>query len=147
MPLPTVSGGIAVFLEHFSDGRFALQEMHLVQAFGDDGINTCAIVVAARKEGGSRRGTTRRSRMEIGEAHAPSRQLVENGRLNRPPVTAEVTKPKIVDKEGDDIRMFVLGKTRDDQQKRAQNCKGIFHGKLIDFRWIQTVIHLPKAQR
>ena len=118
-----MSGGIAVFLKQFSDGRFALQEMHLVQAFGDDGINTCAIVVAGRKEGGAGGGTTRRSRVKVGETHAPSGQFVENGSLNRPPVTAEVTIPEIVDKEGDDIRMFVLGKTRDNQQKRAQICK------------------------
>ena len=92
-------------------------------------------------------GAGRRARVKVGETHATSGQPIEYGSLNRPPVTAEVTIPEIVDKEGDDIRMFVLGKTRDDQQKRAQNCKDGFHGKLIDFMWILAVIHLPKAQR
>ena len=79
-------------------------------------------------------GAARRPRVKVGETHATSGQPVEYGSLNRPPVTAEVTIPEIVDKEGDDIRMFVLGKTRDDQQKIVQNCKDGFHGKLIDFR-------------
>ena len=92
-------------------------------------------------------GAARRARVKVGETYAPIGQLVENGSLDRPPVTAEVTIPEIVDKEGDDIRMFVLGKTRNDQQKRAQICKDIFHDKLIDFMWILAVIHLPKAQR
>ena len=70
MPLAEVGGGVAVFLEHFGDGRFAFQQMHLVKPFGDDGINSGAIVMAAGKEGGARRGTGRRSRVEIGEVHA-----------------------------------------------------------------------------
>ena len=93
MPLAEVGGGIAVFLEHLRDGRFALQEMHLVKSFGDDGINSGAIVVAARKEGGAGGGATRGSRVEIGETHAPGGQAVENGRLDGTAVTAEVTVP------------------------------------------------------
>ncbi len=111
MPLAEVGGGIAVFLEHLRDGRFALQEMHLVKPFGDDGIDSGAIVVATRKEGGARRGTTRRSGMEIGEAHTLGSQLIENGRLDWPPVTANVAVPQVVDKQSDDVRAFVLGKT------------------------------------
>ena len=111
MPLAEVGGGIAVFLEHLRDGRFALQEMHLVKPFGDDGIDSGAIVVATRKEGGARRGTTRRSGMEIGEAHTTCSQLIENGRLDWPPVTANVAVPQVVDKQSDDVRAFVLGKT------------------------------------
>ena len=53
MPLAEVGGGVAVFLEHFGDGRFARQQMHLVQTFGDDGINSGPIVMAAREEGGA----------------------------------------------------------------------------------------------
>ena len=97
MPLAEVGGGVAVFLEHFGDGRFALQEMHLVKAFGDDGIDSGTIVMAARKEGGARRGTTRGARVEIGETHATSSQLVEDGSLNRAPVTAKVTVAQVVD--------------------------------------------------
>ena len=101
MRLAEVGGGVAVFLEHFGERRFALQEMHLVKPFGDDGINSGAIVVATRKEGGARRGTTRRARVKIGEAHAPGGQLVENGSLDGAAVTAEVTVPQIVDKQSD----------------------------------------------
>ena len=93
MPLAEVGGGVAVFLEHFGDGRFALQEMHLVKAFGDDGIDSGTIVMAARKEGGARRRTGRRSGVKISEAHAPRGQLVENGRLDGAPVTANVAVP------------------------------------------------------
>ena len=52
-------GGAVAVLWRFGDGRFALQKVHLVQAFGDDGM-TPAIVVAARKESGAR-GATRSS--------------------------------------------------------------------------------------
>ena len=93
MPLAEVGGGIAVFLEHLRDGRFAFQEMHLVKPFGDDGINSGAIVMAAGKEGGARRGTSRRSRVEISEAHPTGGQIVENGRLDGAPVTANVAVP------------------------------------------------------
>ncbi len=119
MPLAEVGGGVAIFLEHFGDGRFALQEMHLVKPFGDDGIDSGSIVVAARKEGGARRGTTWRSGMEIGEAHAPGGQLVEDRGLDWTPVTAEVTVAQVVDKQSDDVRVFVLGKTGTSQQQEA----------------------------
>ena len=36
--------------------------------------------------------------MEVGEAHAPRGQLVENGRLDGAPVTANVAVPQVVDK-------------------------------------------------
>ena len=98
MPFAKVSGGVTVFLEHFGYGRFTLQQMHLMKPFGDDGIDPGTIVVAARKEGGARRGTTRRSGMEIGEAHAPGGQLVEDRGLDGAVVTAKVTVAQVVDK-------------------------------------------------
>ena len=54
-------------------------------------------MVAAREEGGARRGTTRGARVEIGEAHAPGGQFVENGRLDGAAVTAEIAVAQIVD--------------------------------------------------
>ena len=127
MPLAKVSGGVAVFLEHFGDGRFALQQMHLVKPFGDDGIDSGAIVVAAREKSGARRGTGRGSGVEIGEAHAPGGQLVENGSFNRPLVTAEVTVPQVVDKQSDDVRTFVLGKTGTNKKQEAKKGEDEFH--------------------
>ena len=76
MPLAEVRGGVAVLLEHLRDGRFALQKVHLVKTLGDDGIDSGTIVVAARKEGGARRGAARRSRVKICETHALGGQLV-----------------------------------------------------------------------
>jgi len=67
--------------------------MHLVKPFGDDGINSGAIVMAAGKEGGARRGTGRRSRVEISEAHPTGGQLVENGRLDGAAIAANVAVP------------------------------------------------------
>ena len=93
VPLAEVGGGVAVFLKHFGDGRFAPQQMHLVKPFGDDGINSGAIVVAAREKGGARRGTGRRSGVEISEAHPTGGQLVENGRLDGAAIAADVTIP------------------------------------------------------
>ena len=127
VPLAEVGGGVAVFLEHFGDGRFALQQVHLVKPFGDDGIDSSAIVVAARKEGGSRRGTGRSARVEIGEAHTPRGQAVENWSLNRPPVTTEVTIPQVVNEQGYDIWMFVLGKTGASQQQKTKDVEVEFH--------------------
>ena len=127
MPLAEVGGSIAVFLKHFGDSRFAFQQMHLVKPFGDDGINSGAIVVAARKEGGARRGTTRGSRVKVGETHASSGQFVENGSLDRPSVTAEVTVPQIVDEQSDDIRAFVLGKTGTNKKQEAKKGEDEFH--------------------
>ena len=128
MPLAEVGGSIAVFLKHFGDSRFAFQQMHLVKPFGDDGIDSGAIVMAARKEGSARRGTRRRSRVEISEAHPTGGQLVENGSLNWSPVTAEITVAEIVDKQSNDVRAFVLGKTGTKQQQEAQKCEDGFHG-------------------
>ena len=128
MPLAEVGGGIAVFLEHFGDGRFALQQMHLVQTFGDDGIDSGAIVVAARKEGGARRGTTRGARVKIGETHAPGGQLVEDRGLDAPPVTAKIAIPEIVDEQGDDVGTFVLGKTGTNKKQEAKKGEDEFHG-------------------
>ena len=101
--------------------------MHLVKPFGDDGINSGAIVVAAGKEGGARRGTTRGSRVEIGEAHTTCSQLVEDRRLDWPPVTANVAVPQVVDKQSDDVRVFVLGKTGTNQQQGALKREDGFH--------------------
>ena len=71
--------------------------MHSVTLFTEDGIDSGADVVAAGEEGGARRGADRRSGMEVGEAHALGGQVVENGRLDRPPVTADVAVPEVVD--------------------------------------------------
>ena len=127
MPLAEVGGGVTVFLEHFGYGRFALQQMHLMKPFGDDGIDPGTIVVAARKEGGARRGTTRRSGMEIGEAHAPGGQLVENGSLDGAAVTAKVPVPQVVNKQSDDVRTFVLGKTGTNKKQEAKKGEDEFH--------------------
>jgi len=93
--------------------------MHLVKAFGDDGIDSGSIVVAPREEGGARGGTTWRSGMEIGESHALGGQLVEYRGLDWTPVTAEVTVAQVVDEQSDDVRVFALGKTGTSQQQEA----------------------------
>ena len=122
-----MGGGVAVFLEHFGDGRFALQQMHLVKPFGDDGIDSGAIVMAARKEGGARGGTTRGARVKIGEAHAPGGQLVENGSLDGAAVTAKVPVPQVVNKQSDYVRTFVLGKTGTNKKQEAKKGEDEFH--------------------
>jgi len=101
--------------------------MHLVKPFGDDRINSGAIVMAAGKEGGARRGTTRRARVEIGESHAPSGQLVENRGLDGAPVTAKIAVAQIVDEQSDDIRAFVLGKTATNKKQEAKKGEDEFH--------------------
>ena len=83
--------------------------------------------MAARKEGGARRGTTRRARVEIGEAHSPGGQLVENGSLDGAAVTAKVPVPQVVDKQSDDVRTFVLGKTGTNKKQEAKKGEDEFH--------------------
>ena len=119
VPLAEVGGGVAVFLEHLCDGRFALQKMHLVKSFGDDRVDAGATVLAACQKGGARGGSGSSSRVEIGEAHATGGQLVENGGLDGTAVAAEVAVSEVIDEEGDDIRRFVFGKTRTSQQQGA----------------------------
>jgi hypothetical protein len=93
--------------------------MHSVTLFTEDGIDSGADVVAAGEEGGARRGADRRSGMEVGEAHALGGQLVEDRGLDWTPVTAEVTVAKVVDKQSDDVRVFVFSKTRANQKQGA----------------------------
>ena len=70
VPLPEVSSAVAVFPEQLRDGRFALEEMHFVSRFVDDGVDSGAIMVAACQESGTRGRAGGSSRVEIGEAHA-----------------------------------------------------------------------------
>ena len=93
VPLSEVSGGVTVFIKHFGDGRFALQEMHPVKALVEDGVDAGARIEATCEISSARGRACRGSRVEIGEAHASGGQFIENGSLNRPPVTAEVTVP------------------------------------------------------
>ncbi len=116
VPLAKVSRGVTVFLEHFGDGCFARQEVHPVKAFVEDGIDSGAMVVAAREKSGSRGRAGRGSRVKVGEAHATGGQLVEDGRLDRTVVAADVAVAKIVDVERDDIRRLVSGKTGANQK-------------------------------
>jgi hypothetical protein len=92
-----VSGAVAFVFQDFGERRFTPKQMHSVTLFTEDGIDSGADMVAAGEEGGARRGADWRSGMEIGEAHALAGQLVENGSLDRPPVTAEIAVAQIVD--------------------------------------------------
>lgn len=116
MPFTKVSGAVAFVFQDFGKRRFALQEMHSVTLFTKDGIDSGADVVAASEEGGTGRRADRRPGMEVGEAHAFSGQVVENGRLYRAAIAAEVAVAKVVDKQSDDVRVFVLGKTGTNQK-------------------------------
>ena len=103
VPLAKVSGGIAIFLKHLGDRLFALQKMHPVKAFVEDRVDSSAMVVAPRQKSSPRRGTGWGARVEVGETHAPSSQLVENWCLDGTVVAADVAVAKIVDVERDDI--------------------------------------------
>jgi hypothetical protein len=85
--------------------------MHLVKAFGDDGVDSGATVVAAREKGGAGGRTTRGSRVKVGEAHALGGQLVEDRGLHRTAVAADIAVTEVVDEEGDDVGLFVLAET------------------------------------
>ena len=56
MPFPEVSGGIAVFFEHFGDGRFAFQEVHPVEALVEDGVDSSAWVESSCEKSSARGG-------------------------------------------------------------------------------------------
>ena len=116
VPLAKVSGGIAVLFEHFGNRSFTLQKVHSVKTLVEDGVDSGADVVAASEETGARRGTGRSSRVKVGETHATSSQLVENRSLDGTVVAADVAVTQIVDIECDDIRQFVIGKTKTSQQ-------------------------------
>ena len=58
--------------------------------------------------------------MEVGEAHTPGGQLVEDGRLDGTPVTTEVPVAQVVNEQGDDVRTFVLGKSRTKQKEEQR---------------------------
>ena len=94
--------------------------MHSVTLFTEDGIDSGADVVAAGEEGGARRGADRRSGMEVGEAHALGGQLVEDRGLDWTAVTANVSVAEVVDKQSDDVRVFVLGKTGTNKKQEAK---------------------------
>ena len=86
-------------------------------------------MVAARKESGAEGQP--RSGMEVGEAYATGGQLVEDGRLDGTPVTTEVPVAQVVNEQSDDIRTFVLGKSRTKQKEGGKDGKVEFH--LISF--------------
>ena len=50
VPLAKVSSGIAVFLEHFGDGGFALQEVHPVKTLVKHRVDSGAMVIGAPSE-------------------------------------------------------------------------------------------------
>ena len=93
MPFAKVSGAVAFVFQDFGDGRFTPKQMHSVTLFTEDGIDSGPDVVAAGEKGGARRGADRRSGMEVGEAHAPGGQLVEDRSLDGTAIAAEVTVP------------------------------------------------------
>ena len=64
--------------------------------------------------------------MEVGEAHAFGGQVVENGRLDGAAIAADVAVAEVVDKQSDDVRVFVLGKTGTNQKQEAKKCKDGF---------------------
>ena len=90
MPFAEVSRSIACVPEDFGKGRFALEKMHLVKRFVDDGIDPCANVMAAGKKGCARGGADWGSGVEVGEAYAIGSQFVENGGLDGAPVASDV---------------------------------------------------------
>ena len=93
--------------------------MHPVNRLADDRVDSGADVVAAGEEGGARGGTDRGSGVEVGEAHATGGKAVEDGRLDGATVTADVAVAEVVDEEGDDVGLFVFGKTGANQQQGA----------------------------
>ena len=69
--------------------------------------------------------------MEVCKTHALGGQLVEDRCLDGTPVTTEVTVAQVVNEQGDDVRTFVLGKSRTKQKEGAKDGKVEFH--LISF--------------
>ena len=65
VPLSEVSSGVTIFLEHFGDGRFALQEMHAVKALVEDRVDTGARIEATCEICSARGRACRGSRVEI----------------------------------------------------------------------------------
>ena len=61
----------------------------------------------------------------------PRRQLVEDRRLDRAAIATEVPVAQVVNEQGDDVRTFVLGKSRTKQKEGAKDGKVEFH--LISF--------------
>jgi len=113
-----------------------LQQMHPVKAFGDDGVDSGAAVLAAYQEGGARRGATRGTRVEIGEAHALGCQLIEDGSFDGTTVTAEgtvaeVTVAEVVDEQGV-TRLGREAALRDVAERRTRDRR--ICGNLIDIR-------------
>ena len=90
MPFAEVSSGVALVPEDFGEGDLAWKQMHPVNRFTDDGVDSRADVVAAGQEGGARRGADRGSRMKVGETHAFGGQLVENRSLDGAAIAANV---------------------------------------------------------
>ena len=74
-----------------------------MKSFIEDRVNSGATVLPPRQKSSPRRGTGWGARVEVGEAHARSSQLVENRCLDGTVVAADVAVAKIVDVERDDI--------------------------------------------
>jgi hypothetical protein len=55
--------------------------------------------------------------VKVGEAHATGGQLVEDRGLDGTTVAANVAVAEIVDEEGDDVGLFVLGKAGANQKQ------------------------------
>ena len=118
MPFAKVCGGVTVFFEHFGDRRFALQEVHQVKTLVKDGVDSGAMVVTPRQKGGARGGAGRSSRVKVGETHSTSCQLVEDGRLDRTTITADVPVTEVVDVERDNVgTAFSRGGSRQEFQR------------------------------
>ena len=101
--------------------------MHSVTLFTEDGIDSGADVVAAGEEGGARGGADRSAGMEVGETHATGGQFVEDRGLDGTAVAADVAVAEIVDEKGDDVGLFVFGKTGANQKQEKCKCEDGFH--------------------
>ena len=117
MPFTKVSGAVAFVFQDFGERGFTAKQMHSVTLFIEDGIDSGADVVATGEEGGARGGADRSPGMEVGEAHATGGQLVEDGSLGGTAVAADVAVTQIVDKESDDVGLFVFGKDGANQKQ------------------------------
>ena len=90
-----------------------------MQAFGDDGIDSGTIVVAARKESGTGRGATRLREWKSVKRTPPAANLSRTGVLTGP-IATEVPVAQVVNEQGDDIRTLVLGKSRTKQKEEER---------------------------
>ena len=110
-------------IEAMIGGGGFLEEVHPVKTFVEAGVDSGAMVVAAREKSGTRWGAGRGSRVEVGEAHATGGKLVEDGSLDGTTVTAEVAVAEVVDEQGDDVGQLILGKTGANQQQETKDVR------------------------